>query len=60
MVLQWLTLATISGELTETLRRKEEGRIYPWYQRTGQFPPRRARLVCPAEQSTAGQTRRPP
>ncbi len=60
MALQRLTLESISRELNETLRRKEEARIYHWYQRTGQFPPRRARLAPLAEQGTAGETSRPP
>jgi hypothetical protein len=27
--------------VTRVLRRKEEARIYKWYKKTGQFPPRR-------------------
>ena len=60
MALQRLTLETITRELNETLRRKEEARIYHWYQRTGQFPPRRARRGPPAEQGATGETSRPP
>ena len=48
IALQRLTLEAITRELNETLRRKEEARIYHWYQRTGRLPPRRARLVSSA------------
>lgn len=38
----------------------DETRTYHWYQRTGQFPPRRARVAPPAEQGAADATNRPP
>ena len=61
-IIAWrrLTLEAITRELNETLRRKEEARIYHWYQRTGQFPPKRAKEAPPAVQGTAGETSRPP
>jgi SRSO17 transposase len=37
-----LSLATIVGELNETLRRTEEARIYHWVANAGKYPPRRA------------------
>ena len=55
-----LTLEAVARELNETLRRKEEARIYHWYQQTGQFPPRRVRVAPPAVPCTAGETSRPP
>jgi hypothetical protein len=56
-----LTLAGITRELNETLRRKEESRIYHWYQRTGGYPPRRAGVTPPtAEGAAEGATGRPP
>jgi hypothetical protein len=60
IALQRLTLEAITKELKETLRRKEEARIYHWHQRTGQFPPRRARVTPPTAQATVGETGRPP
>jgi hypothetical protein len=60
MAMQRLTLEAITRELNETLRRKEEARIYHWHQRTGQFPPRRVRLAPFAEQDAADATSRPP
>ena len=59
-MLQRLTLESITRELNETLRRKEEARIYHWHQRTGLFPARRAGVVAPAEQSVTEATSRPP
>jgi hypothetical protein len=55
-----LTLEAITKELNETLRRKEEARIYHWHQRTGQYPPRRVRADSPTVQGPAGETSRPP
>ena len=60
IALQRLTLESITRELNETLRSKEEARIYHWYQRTGRFPPRRVRLAPPTEQGTAAEASRPP
>ena len=31
----------IAAEVSRVLRRNEEARIYHWFARTGQFPPRR-------------------
>jgi hypothetical protein len=31
----------IAGKVSRVLRRNEEARIYHWYKRTRQFPPRR-------------------
>jgi hypothetical protein len=42
IALRHLTPARIAAELSATLRRKEEARIYHWHHRTGQYPPRRA------------------
>lgn len=36
-----LTLTEIVRELNATVRRKEEARIYHWWQRAGTFPPSR-------------------
>ena len=33
--------ARIAQEVSRVLRRNEEARIYHWYAKTGQFPPRR-------------------
>jgi hypothetical protein len=55
-----LTLGTITRELNETLRRKEEARIYHWHQRTGQYPPRRAGAASPTVEGAAGETSHPP
>ena len=41
MALRELTLPGVLRELNATLRRKEEARIYHWFQRTGHYPPRR-------------------
>jgi len=38
-----LTVGGVLHELNETLRRKEEARIYHWFKRTGEYPPRRGR-----------------
>jgi hypothetical protein len=40
ITLRHLTLQGIVRELNETLRRKEESRIYHWHTRTGHYPPR--------------------
>jgi len=36
-----LTPAGIAAELSATLRRREEARIYHWRRQTGGYPPRR-------------------
>lgn len=35
------TLSEIAEDVSRTLRRTEETRIYQWYKKTGTFPPRR-------------------
>jgi hypothetical protein len=55
-----MTLEAITRELNEVVRRKEEARIYHSHQRTGQFPPRRARAAPSTAQARAGETSRPP
>jgi hypothetical protein len=45
--LRELTLAGVLRELNETLRRKEEARIYHWFHRTGRYPPGRG--PCPID-----------
>jgi hypothetical protein len=47
IALRELSLAAIVRELEETLRRKEEARIYHYFHNTGAYPPRR--------QNTAGE-----
>jgi SRSO17 transposase len=42
LALRCLTLSGITYEINATLRRKEEARIYHYYHRTGQYPPRRS------------------
>ena len=44
----------------DPLRCRRRRRIYPWHQRTGQFPPRRARMATHTVQGTASETSRPP
>jgi hypothetical protein len=41
LALRELSLAAIARELQETLRRKEEARIYHYLSNTGAYPPRR-------------------
>jgi hypothetical protein len=43
-----LTLAGIVREMNETLRRKEEARIYHYHSATGRYPPRRGAADPPS------------
>jgi SRSO17 transposase len=45
MALRELTLEGIARAVNATLRRKEEARIYHYYQKTGRYPPRRGQTV---------------
>ena len=60
IALQQLTVEAITRELNETLRRKEEARIYNWHQQAGQFPPRCARAACFAHRALHGGRNKPP
>jgi hypothetical protein len=54
--LQVLTIERIADELNETLRRKEEARIYAWHHKTNTYPPRRNG----AKETSAGGAQTPP
>src|SRR5205807_10251282 len=45
LALRELTLEGIVREVNETLRRKEEARIYHYYRKTGRYPPRRGEVT---------------
>jgi SRSO17 transposase len=47
LALWQLSLEEIVRELNATLRRKEEARIYHWFENTGKYPPRRTEPSVP-------------
>jgi SRSO17 transposase len=60
LVLQTLTREGIVRELNETLRRKEEARIYHYYHATGRYPPRRTEAADDPADAEPASSRDPP